>query len=152
MRGRAGPVHQQRLGRAADAGAAQLGVQHDRARHGEVGVAVDIDVAVAFEVPDHRHARFLLHPRHQALAAARHDHVDVVRHAREHVADRGAIGGRHQLDAGVRQARRAQARSTRQAWMARLERWLSEPPRRITALPDFRHSAPASAVTLGRLS
>ena len=29
---------------------------------------------------------------------------------------------------------------------------LSEPPRRITALPAFRHSAPASAVTFGRLS
>ena len=27
-----------------------------------------------------------------------------------------------------------------------------EPPRRITALPDLRQSAPASAVTLGRLS
>ncbi len=36
--------------------------------------------------------------------------------------------------------------------MARLERKLSEPPRRITALPDFRHSTPASAATLGRLS
>ena len=28
----------------------------------------------------------------------------------------------------------------------------SEPPRRIAALPDFMHRAPASAVTLGRLS
>jgi hypothetical protein len=36
--------------------------------------------------------------------------------------------------------------------MARLEFALSEPPRRITALPDFKHSAPASAVTFGRLS
>ena len=36
--------------------------------------------------------------------------------------------------------------------LAALERRLSEPPRRIAALPDFRHSAPASAVTLGRLS
>ncbi len=36
--------------------------------------------------------------------------------------------------------------------MARQERKLSEPPRRITALPDFRHSTPASAATLGRLS
>jgi hypothetical protein len=33
------------------------------------------------------------------------------------------------------------------------EEWkLSEPPRRIAALPDLRHNAPASAVTLGRLS
>ena len=36
--------------------------------------------------------------------------------------------------------------------MARQERKLSEPPRRITALPDLRHSTPASAATLGRLS
>src|SRR5258708_1142584 len=41
---------------------------------------------------------------------------------------------------------------TRQSWIARQERKLSEPPRRITALPDFRHSTPASAATLGRLS
>ena len=34
----------------------------------------------------------------------------------------------------------------------RAMRKLSEPPRRIAALPAFRHSAPASAVTLGRLS
>ena len=38
------------------------------------------------------------------------------------------------------------------AWIAWFERWLSEPPRRITALPALRHSAPASAVTFGRLS
>jgi hypothetical protein len=39
-----------------------------------------------------------------------------------------------------------------QAWIA-AEEWIeSLPPRRITALPDFSASAPASAVTLGRLS
>ncbi len=38
------------------------------------------------------------------------------------------------------------------AWIARDERWLSEPPRRITALPALSVSAPASAVTFGRLS
>jgi hypothetical protein len=36
--------------------------------------------------------------------------------------------------------------------MAALERALSEPPRRIAALPLFKHSAAASAVTFGRLS
>jgi hypothetical protein len=29
---------------------------------------------------------------------------------------------------------------------------LSDPPRKITALLDFKHKAPASAVTFGRLS
>ena len=36
--------------------------------------------------------------------------------------------------------------------MAREEWKLSEPPRKITALPALRQSAPASAVTFGRLS
>ena len=33
----AGAIDQQRLGRAADAGAAHLGVEHDRLRHFEIG-------------------------------------------------------------------------------------------------------------------
>ena len=87
----------------------------------------------------------------QALAAARHDHVDELGH-RQHLADRGAVARRHELDRGLGQAGGAQARRRRQAWIAREEWKLSEPPRRITALPAFRQSAPASAVTLGRLS
>ena len=38
------------------------------------------------------------------------------------------------------------------AWIAREEWTESEPPRRTTALPALRQSAPASAVTFGRLS
>ena len=38
------------------------------------------------------------------------------------------------------------------AWMAPALWKLSEPPRRITALPDFRQMPAASAPTLGRLS
>src|SRR5882762_4292655 len=41
---------------------------------------------------------------------------------------------------------------TRQSWIARQERKLYEPTRKTTALPDFRHTTPASAATLGRLS
>jgi hypothetical protein len=40
--------------------------------------------------------------------------------------------------------------SCRQAWIAAEEWKLSDPPRRITALPALRHKLPASAVTLGR--
>ena len=58
---------------------------------------VDIDVADAFEMGEHRHARFLLHARDQALAAARHDHVDRAVEPGEHHADRGAVARRHQL-------------------------------------------------------
>ena len=40
------------------------------------------------------------------------------------------------------------------SWMhpaiARFDASASEPPRRMVALPDFRHSPAASAVTLGR--
>ena len=71
-----GPVDQQRLGRAADAGAAHLGVDDDRRGHVEVGGRVDIDVADAFEMGEDRHPRLGLHARDEALAAARHDDVD----------------------------------------------------------------------------
>ena len=81
VRGGAGAIDQQGLGSAADAGAAHLGVERDGARHAHVRVAIDVHVAVALEMADHRHARFLLHALDQTLAAARHDHVDVIRHA-----------------------------------------------------------------------
>ena len=107
VRGR--PVDQQRLGRAADAGAPHLGVDDDLLRHLEIGGAVDVDVAHAFEMREHRHARLRLHARDQALAAARHDHVDVAVEAGEHLADRRAVARRHQLDRVFRQAGVAQA-------------------------------------------
>ena len=123
------------------------------ARHGEIGRSVDIDMADAFEMGEHRHPRLRLHARDQALAAARHDHVDGAAQARRAsaptaarsvvgtswIASSGRPAARQPLDqAGVDRARRM--------------RRLSEPPRRITALPALRQSAPASAVTLGRLS
>ena len=40
MRRRDRAIDQQRLGRAADAGAPHLGVEHDRLRHLEVGAAL----------------------------------------------------------------------------------------------------------------
>ena len=114
-------VDQQRLGRAADAGAPHLRVQHDRARHLEIGVAVDVDVADALEVADHRHARLLLHALHEALAAARHDHVDAARSCRR--ASRRPPRGRWSAPAGSRPraGRRRASPSTRQAWIAALE-------------------------------
>ena len=102
-------IDQQRLGRAADAGAPQLGVQHDGLGHVERGRLVDVDVADAFEMREHRHARLALHARDQALAAARHDDVDLAVEAGEHHADRGAVAGRHQRDRRLRQVGFAQA-------------------------------------------
>ena len=76
-RGRcAGAIDQQGFGRAADAGTAHLGVQHNRLRHFEIGGAVDIDVVDAFQMREHRHAGLRFDARDETLAAARHDDVD----------------------------------------------------------------------------
>ena len=91
-------------GSPADARATHLGIQRDGARHAHIGVAVDVHVTVALEVPDDRHPRFLLHALDEAAAPARHDDIEIVAHAGEHVADRGTIAGRHQLYAAARQA------------------------------------------------
>ncbi len=102
-------VDQQALGRAAHAGAPHLGVEHQRDRDVEIGAAIDVGVADAFEMREHRHAGLGLHAGDEALAAARHDHVDGAVEARQHVADGVAIGGRHQLDRGLGQLGCAQA-------------------------------------------
>ena len=146
---RRGAVDQQSLGRAAHAGAPHLGVEHDLLGHLQRGRLVHIDVADAFQVREHRHARFRLHARDQALAAARNDDVDIaVEPGRASARPRR---GRGSAPAGSR-PRAGRPRASpwpSAATMARLVRRLSEPPRRIAALPDFRHSAPASAVTFG---
>jgi hypothetical protein len=69
-------VHEQRLGRVADARALGLGVEHDLQRGVEVGGGVDVDVAVARGRVDHRHLRDGAQRLLQALPAARDDQVD----------------------------------------------------------------------------
>ena len=127
-------VDEQRLRRAADAGAAHLGVERDGARHGEIGGAVDIDVADAFEMRHHRDPALALDPLDQRAPAARHDDVDMLGHA-EHQPDRRAIAGRHELDRGFRQSGGAKPSAQAGSDGARgME--LSDPPRRMAALPD----------------
>ncbi len=63
------------------------------------GGLVDIDVADALQMREHRHARFLLHTLDEALAPARHDDVDRAIEASEHQANGLAIGDGHDLDA-----------------------------------------------------
>ena len=106
----------------------------------------------AFEMREHRHARLALHPLDQALAAARHDDVERAAEAVEHLADRLARSERRARDRRLGQAAPRAGRRRRQAWIAAEDWKLSEPPRSTTALPLFRQSAPASAVTFGRLS
>ena len=55
------------------------------------GAIVDVHVADAVEVLDHRHARFTRDAFDEALAAARHDRVDVLVHNDE-LAHRCTIG------------------------------------------------------------
>ncbi len=153
MRGGGVAFDQQRLGCAADAGAAHLGVEHHRLRHVEIGRVVDIDVVDAFEMCEHRYAGFgfdavptrLLPPRGTIRSTAPSRPL-----SSRPTAARSRVGTKR--DRGFRQVRpRASRRRDRREsrWP---ERKLSEPPRRITALPDFRQRTPASAVTLGRLS
>ena len=68
-----GAVDQQAFRRAADAGAAGLGVQDHPPRLREVGGPVDVDVHDALEMGEDRDPRLGLHPADEALAAARHD-------------------------------------------------------------------------------
>ena len=144
-------IDQQRLGRAAHAGAPQLGVEHDGFCHVELGRLVDVDVADAFEMREHRHARLGLHARDQALAAARHDHVDSAVEPLQQLADRGAVAGRHQRDRVLRQAGFLQALRERRMNGARraVAVRAAAQDHRVAGLEA---SAPASAVTLGRLS
>ena len=91
------PVHKKALRRAANAGAAGLGVQHHAAGLFQIGVAVGIDMADALKMREHRHAGFGLHKANKTLAATRHNHVDILgraQHRRYHL----AVTGRHHLD------------------------------------------------------
>ena len=90
-------MDQQTFSRAANAGAAGLGVQNDFQNLLGVGVFIDIDVHDAFEVGKDRHPRFALHQTDQPLAAARDDHINRVGHG-QHLAHRGAVARGHQLD------------------------------------------------------
>jgi hypothetical protein len=95
---------------------------------------MDVGVADAVEVGEHRHARIGLHPRDQALAAARHDHVDQARR-RQHRADRRAVLRRHSWTA----AAGTPQRPARAPWQRGSRGWnatASLPPRSSTALPE----------------
>ena len=113
MARRAGPVDEQRLGRAANAGAPHLGVHDDLPRHFKVGARVDINVADTLQMREDRNARLLLHASDKASAAARHDHVERAVEAAQHGADRRAVRRRDKLDRMLRQAGGAKPRNER---------------------------------------
>ncbi|KAG1539762.1 hypothetical protein G6F50_014453 [Rhizopus delemar] len=102
-------VDQQGFHGAADAVAIGLGVEGNAVRLVRIGRGVDIDMAVAVQMLDEGHAGFLRQAGDQALAAARHDDVDVFGHGDE-LAYGGAVGGGHDLHGVLRQAGGGQAR------------------------------------------
>ncbi len=105
MRVDSGTIHEQRFSGTADTGAPHLGVHRNLDGHAHICILVDVHVAVAVEVADHRHTGFALDAFDEPLAATRDDDVNVFRHAREHVADGCAIRSRNYLDARFRQSR-----------------------------------------------
>ena len=62
----------------------------------------------ALQMSEDGHARVFLHALHQALAAARHDHVHIAAEALEHLAHRRPVAGGDQRDRCVGQASGAQ--------------------------------------------
>ncbi|MNN24578.1 hypothetical protein D3C81_1380160 [compost metagenome] len=102
-------VHQQGFHGVARRVAMGLGVVGDANGLVEVGGDVDVDVADAVQVLDHRHAGVTADALDQALAATRHDDVDELRHGDQR-AHGGAVGGFHHLHAGRRQAGFSQAK------------------------------------------
>ncbi len=66
----AGAIDKQRLGRAANPRSAHFGVERDLLRHIEIGRRMHEHMIDAFEMREHRQARFILHARHEALAAS----------------------------------------------------------------------------------
>ena len=96
-------VDKQTLRRATDACAACFGVQHNVQRFDRIGINVDIDVHNALEVSKHRHPRLALNQTDKALAAARNDHIDEIRHF-QHFRHRRSVACGNQLNGCLGQA------------------------------------------------
>ncbi len=70
-------MHQQRLGRIADAKSLALGIDGDGDRLIQIGVGVDVHVAVAREVLDDGHRGFCRYTANQPFTAAGDGQIDV---------------------------------------------------------------------------
>ena len=75
-------VDEQALERVADAGADRLAVHDQRERQLDVGALVDVQMADALVVLDHRHPRVLGDEAHEPLASPRDHEIDETRRAR----------------------------------------------------------------------
>ncbi len=70
MRAGTGLIDEQRLRRATHARAPELRIQQHGAGHVEIGLLMHIDMIVAVEMRENRHAGFGLHARNEALPRA----------------------------------------------------------------------------------
>ena len=84
-------VHEDRLDRVADPEAVRLGVDRQLVRHGQVGRAVDVDVAVPVAVEHVGHGGVLDQRRDERPTAARDQAVDEA--AQPHEGDRRLVRG-----------------------------------------------------------
>ena len=90
-------MDQHRLDRIADRGTLRFAVVDDVDRHFKVGRRIDENMTVADARPDNRHRRILRDCRDQSGAAARDQHIEILRELHELI--RGFAGGvRHELD------------------------------------------------------
>ena len=117
-------------------------------RHGGVGALVDVHVAHAVQVLDDRHARLARDALDEALAAARHDRVDVLLH-RDELAHGRAIGRGHELHRRLGQPRGLEPqREARGDRLVGGERFA--PAAQDARVAGLQAQPAASAVTLGR--
>ena len=65
-------------------------------RHGDVAALVDVHMAIAVQVLDDGHFGARADALDQALAAARNDHINILRHG-DQVTHGSAVGDWHQL-------------------------------------------------------
>jgi len=98
--GRDVAVDKQRLAGVADPHPLALGVDQDLDGHLHVGGVIDVDVAIAVVVLDHRHRRLGHDATDQRFAAPGDGDVDRVMHFQK-MTDGLAVGRRHQLHGGV---------------------------------------------------
>src|SRR5690606_13839358 len=96
-------MHQQCFHGAANAVAIGFGVNSDVVCHVEIGVTVDVQVAVAVQVFDQGYLGIGTQAGDQALAATRNDDIDVIGHG-DQFAHGGAVGGVDHLYGVGRQA------------------------------------------------
>ena len=119
--------------------------------HVEVGVGVDVHVAVARGGVDHGHRGHRLERRLQALAAARDDQVDEAV-LRGQLGELLAPAPGHEPDRARRAGRPRWPRSVAIAASTALECAAIDEPRSTIALPDLRPARLQSIVTFGRAS